>query len=55
MIAAPDLQYTAACWLVDAITRGTGATRWVVSPGSRSTPLVLALHALGVPLHHVID
>jgi 2-succinyl-5-enolpyruvyl-6-hydroxy-3-cyclohexene-1-carboxylate synthase len=47
MIAAPDLQYAAACWLVDAITRGTGATRWVVSPGSRSTPLVLALHALG--------
>lgn len=55
MIAAPDLQYAAACWLVDAVTRGTGATRWVVSPGSRSTPLVLALHALGVPLHHVID
>lgn len=55
MIAAPDLQYAAACWLVEAITRGTGATRWVVSPGSRSTPLVLALHALGVPLHHVID
>lgn len=55
MIAAPDLQYAAACWLVDTITRSTGTPRWVVSPGSRSTPLVLALHALGVPLHHVID
>ncbi|MCA9575813.1 MAG: 2-succinyl-5-enolpyruvyl-6-hydroxy-3-cyclohexene-1-carboxylic-acid synthase [Polyangiales bacterium] len=52
---ACDLQYASARFLVGAITRATGTTRWVVSPGSRSTPLVLALHQLGVPLHHVID
>ncbi len=55
MLAAQDLQYASAKLLVGLLTRGLEAPLWVVSPGSRSTPLVLALHELGVPLHHVID
>ena len=55
MIAPADLQAAAARALVDELARG-GVGHAVVAPGSRSTPLVLALaHDDRIAVHVVLD
>ena len=49
-----DLQASFCAALVDEWQRG-GVCAAVVSPGSRSTPLALAIAASGLPLHVVLD